>query len=674
MKLPSLLILIVLISTSSFSQNYKFGKVSKEELLEKVHPLEKDANAAILYREYKVYYTYTQGVGFSLNTEVFERIKIYDTKGYDWASKRVRVFNYNADREEISGLKGVTYTLEDGSVKKDKLRSDGIFEEQINNYYKGHSFTMPNLKPGCIIEYEYKISSPYNTIDDINLQYTIPVKKEFVEVKIPEYFIFRNYNNPQSDLNFKYDQDSKNVEVEIRGRSGLGTVGYRSNSDRQGGLGSSMATYKEMKYTLNTENIPALKKEKYVDNINNYRSKSIWELVMYNDPVDVPKRYSTDWDAVTKTIYEDDSFVNQLNKTSYFEEDVAAAISGIEAPLDKMNALLHLVKSKVQWNRGRGYFPEEGVKQAFNKGSGNSGDINLILISMLRSINLNANPVLLSTKDHGIPVFPTRFGFNYVVAAVEYNGKLYLMDATEPLSGINLLPERTRNWQGRLIRPDGTSNWIGLYPDYLSQKLTYVQAEIVGDLTQMKVRERLAGNYAMDYRKEFVNTSTEMQIDQVEKNGEEVIISDFEVKDLDNLKPNVTRSYSVESSTLLENINGDLYISPLLYFAQLENPFKAESRNYPIFFEYPKSNKYAITIKIPEGYKITSIPKGAKLQLADNKLSYTYLVQELGGNLQISVAFEINSPILIAEDYEFIKAFFDQMVEKEKEKVVLSKV
>ena len=61
------------------------------------------------------------------------------------------------------------------------------------------------------------------------------------------------------------------------------------------------------------------------------------------------------------------------------------------------------------------------------KGVGNSGDINLNLINMLNYAGLIANPILVSTKSHGIPLFPTLEGFNYVIAGVELNGSLYLL-------------------------------------------------------------------------------------------------------------------------------------------------------------------------------------------------------------------------------------------------------
>lgn len=41
--------------------------------------------------------------------------------------------------------------------------------------------------------------------------------------------------------------------------------------------------------------------------------------------------------------------------------------------------------------------------------------------------------------------------------------------------------------------------------------------------------------------------------------------------------------------------------------------------------------------------------------------------------IQLAVSLEINNPILVASDYQYLKETFGQIVEKETEKIVLSK-
>ena len=102
---------------ASFAQDYKFGKVSKEEILQKEHPVDPTAEAAILYREVHTNFEFSTSSGFYMVTDVFERVKMYTKKGFDWASKVVELYQGNSgSNDEISGLRGYTYYL-DGNDK-----------------------------------------------------------------------------------------------------------------------------------------------------------------------------------------------------------------------------------------------------------------------------------------------------------------------------------------------------------------------------------------------------------------------------------------------------------------------------------------------------------------------------------------------------------------------------
>ena len=675
MKYILFFLLVVLLSVTGFSQNYKYGKVSKEELAETENVLYPEANATVLYREHSCYFEYRQGEGFTLYTKVFERVKIYNNDGFDWANHSFSTYNYGSDREKIEGLKATTYNLDDGSISKDKLSKSAVFDERASSYYLRHKFTLPNIKAGSVIEYTYTVSSPFNRIKNIDLQYTIPIKKEVVEVKVPEYYVFRNYGNPQASLNFNYQSSSEEKKIEMRKRSGLGTANYDANRTRDKSSSiSSSVKYKENQFLLDETNIPPLKVEKYVDNINNYRAKSIWELALFNWPNEVPKTYTTDWGSVTKTIYERDTFVNELNKKDYFQSDLAEVLAGVTDPMEKAKRIYVFLKNKMSWNGDFGYYPNTGVKKAYKNGNGNVGDINLMLVSMLRSANLNANPVLISTKSHGIPVFPTLYGFNYVVAGLELSGKFYLMDGSSPSSDINLLPGRAMNWQGRLIKPDGTSAWVGLYPEFMSQDIVYAQAEIIGTELTANVRERLTGHFAKDYRFKYSDALLETQLEELQPGENIATYSNLEIKDLEYGKPFVNISFVANSGSIVEEINDDLYLSPMLFLANLENPFKADTRDYPIFFGFPQTKKYNITIKVPEGYQVTSLPVSSKASLGDDMGSYTYLIKESPGMIQLSVVLELKSPIMLSDDYGYVKGMFSEIIEKENEKIILSKI
>src|SRR5690606_38322376 len=107
----------------------------------------------------------------------------------------------------------------------------------------------------------------------------------------------------------------------------------------------------------------------------------------------------------------------------------------------------------------------------------------LLLTIMLRQAGFNANPVLMSTRDNGVPIIATRSGFNYVVSAIEISDGIILLDATNLFAPPNILPERALNWQGRIVREHGSSTWVNLQPNDNSKEIISLNIKLNNDLS-----------------------------------------------------------------------------------------------------------------------------------------------------------------------------------------------
>ncbi len=210
MRLKFYLIAFLLVGGAMQAQNYKFGKVSKEEIEETEYPTNKDADAAILYKKQYTFYDYNSTTGLALITRYHYRIKLYNEEGFDWATVNLNGYISGSDEEKIYGIKGYTYNLEGDKIVEEKLRKEEIFDEEVSKYRKAVKFTMPSLKPGSVIEFEYEKRSPFLTsLDDTELQSTIPIKMMEVKVEIPEFFGFVSHYNQLASLFIPIDQTKK---------------------------------------------------------------------------------------------------------------------------------------------------------------------------------------------------------------------------------------------------------------------------------------------------------------------------------------------------------------------------------------------------------------------------------------------------------------------------------
>lgn len=677
--MKKLIVLAVLILTQTITaQNYKFGKVSEEELLEKAHPDYPEASAAILYSKKQVSFDYQQGKGFVQNNEVHQRIKIYTKDGFDYATKMISLYQgeRSTSSEDIIGLKAYTYNIEGGKINKDKLTKDGIFEEETSKYRRTTKFTMPNIKEGCVIEFEYTIQSQLYGIDDVTFQQLIPIKRMEFKIKTPEYFKYSKLLNPRASFIPTLEETKERGQIRYTSKSRSVAGSGAGRSVTQTNNSSHTIDYQADVLMANMDNIPPLKDEKYVDNLSNYQAKLIMELEEIAWPDEPIKYLSTSWEKVTKTIYDDSDFGDQLKKDNYYKDDLNALLSGVSATdLQQRAALIfNHVKSKVKWNEYYGYTAEQGLAKAYKQGSGNSGDINLMLTSMLRYAGLDANPVLVSTKSNGIPLIPTRSGFNYVISALRIDDSIILLDATRPFSTANILPTSALNWLGRLIKEDGNSDWVNLIPKMSSNESVSLNVKLNSDLSASgKVRHQFTNYQANRIRNKFHNHNTEEIIKSLEEDKGEIKISELELEHMYEINEPISESYSYSLNNAMEDIGGNLYVTPLLFLASEENPFKEDKRSYPIDFVYPIADKYMVNIMLPEGYTVESMPESVKYQFNGTDGEFTYLAKLNGNFIQLIVSLDLNKTLILPEEYEQFKEFYQLMIEKQTEQVVLKK-
>jgi hypothetical protein len=668
----SILLVFILSQFSFFAQDYKFGKVSKAELEERFYPLDSTADAAYLYKYRRTYFEYMQDEGgFKVITDYHMRIKIYSKDGFEKATQYFEYYKPDSgNKERISSLKANTFYLENGKVKKKKISKDAIFDEKRSKYRSVKKITMPNVIEGCILEIKYSLISPYGSIDDLRFQYDIPVKKLDYKIEVPEYYTFNKrfkgyyFITPnKSEINSKITLRFKNRDRRV---GALVTTGYSKET----------VDYKNKieKYIAN--NIPALKdNEPFVSSIHNYRGGVKYELTATRFPNTAPKVFSSTWKDIVKRVYNSPNFGSELNKTSYFKDDLTKVLNGTTNDNEKIMAIFNHVKSKVKWNDYKGKYTDKGVKKAYKEGVGNVADINLMLTSMLRVANLNAKPVLVSTRANGVPLFPTLDGFNYVIAMVEFtDGSYVLLDATEKYSSPNILPVRVLNWNGRKVEKDGTSSWVKLTSSKHALEDNYLSVKISDEgLVEGVLRSIYSNLKALNYRKNKNHLKEDILREQLEEKHT-IEIDEFKLLNKNKLLKTVVERIKFSSEDLVEEINGKLYIEPLLFFVNSTNPFKLEDRKFPVDFATPWKDVHRVSIQIPEGYKIEILPKNIAIRMLEDLGVFKFQTSQIGNKINTVCILQFNSAIIAPKYYAVLKGFYAKVVEKQSEKIVLVKI
>ncbi|MGH2667094.1 DUF3857 domain-containing protein [Flavobacterium sp.] len=661
--------ILLLSGLCSKAQTKELGKVTIEELKQKVHPKDTSAVAAVLLNIGKTSFEYRGDDGFEVVTEIITKIKIYKKEGYSHANQSVLYYTGGQASEKVEFSKAVTYNLVNGKVEKTKLGSEGEFIEKIDKYTSKKKISMPNIKEGSIIEYKVELRSPFITnFPNWQFQKEIPVDYSEYTTYIPEYFSYnvrhKGFVSPVTLKNGRVRNIPYTYQEKFAPGAGTGTP-QRINSTLE--FNESI-----VKYTV--EDVPALKDESYVNNINNYKTTIIHELAGTRYPNSPFENYATDWETVVKKIYNNEDFGAELNKTGYFEKDLDAILSGTTSLEEKVAVIFNYVKARMNWNEYYGYTCDAGVRKAYQEKTGNVAEINLMLTAMFRYAGLEANPVLLSTRSNGISLFPSRTAFNYVISGIELNNQVVLFDATDKNTLPNILPARDLNWFGRIIRKNGSSAEIDLMPKSNSKEVIYIMASLSPDGNASgKIRDQYFDYNAFFFRGQNNNIAKDSYVEKLEKRHQGLEITDYTVQNSNDLSKPVLEEYSFASNNSAEIIGDKMYFSPFLYLAMTENPFKQDSREYPIDFVFPHQDKYVININIPEGYAVETLPQSKSIGMPDELGNFRYNIANSGNQIQLVYTLDINQAIIGSEYYEVLKTFFKEVIMNQTEKIVLKK-
>jgi hypothetical protein len=658
MKFPLSLVLVtflLLSFTKINAQNYELDKVTIEELQEKVNTKVTTAPATILFKKGRTFFTYSSGRGFTANHVYEFKIKIYKNDGLSWANHKVSYYvGYgNLNDDNVSFTSAVTYNLENGAIVKTKIKREGVFNSKINKHWNQAAITLPNVKVGSIIEFKYVVKSENLVrLPDFDFQYDIPVAFFEYKTEIPEFFIYKTILIGQ--LNIK----TSNEIIESKQIFATG--------------------YKQINSLYTSENIPALKKEKFVDNISNHSGSIQNELERKRFPQEPIVDYTKTWEGVATSIYKNDSFGKEIKFKNYYSEDLKSLLLNANLPSERLNAIFKFVQNRMNWNKEKGYFVDKGVKKAYEAKTGNVAEINFILISMLQTAGIEVSPVLVSTIENGVPVFPNRTVFNYVIAAAEIDGKKILLDATSKFTAPNILPLNLLNWKGRLIKADGSSKEIDLIPENPSKDSYTITATINPDLRKIEgqIRIRRTDYSALQFRElKLSNNNQDAYLEKLENDLSKIEIQDYslENKNEDLSKP-VVEKFSFSFNNAYDVIDGKIFLKPLLFFTDTTNPFVQEERQMPIYFGYPDQNTYNVFFEIPNGYVVESMPKPIRIMTENKDASYVMNMITGENKIQIQVTKGINKAIFVATDYDMLKEFFQKIIASQNEKIILKKI
>ncbi|MFD1816791.1 Transglutaminase-like superfamily protein [Pseudarcicella hirudinis] len=650
----TLLILTIFIacktSGQSYPQDHPLTKpVSLEELQMKRYEKDTSASAVVLYDFGRA--NVIDGYGrYYIRYEYTKRIKIFKKSAYSQATFIIPAYySDNDNKEEISHVKGITYNLEDGQIRTYKLAKDSKFTVKEDFHNRTMTITLPQVKEGSVIEFSYVLESPYPYRPRIWLfQSDIPVMKSEYSFESPLNLSYRIVNQGLSYLK----EDDINEKKE--------------------------STY----YYWLAEDVPAFHDEPYINTSLNYLSMIHFELAEFMTVgMKAPKSFSRTWEDFDKALLKDKYFISAYD-SALFPADFVKSIKAINTTdtLQKAKAAYQLVRQSVGWN-GEITLKSDysSLGNVISNKTGNSAEINLLLIGLLRELGIAANPVVLSTRQNGNTWqdFPYLSRFNYVIAQINLDGKNILLDATSRHLNFGMLPAHCMNGSARLVA-EKNSRWIPIETQEKTIKVFQGGFDINVENTSVDGAIKISGlgYLAFELLESYAGLGKPKFSDILVKsqpNWESPVIEfkEFEYKSDTLTQPTIVIQTKIKDA--FTALDDKIFLNPMLTEGLKSNPLTNPKRNYPVDLTYLKEENFSVSFKIPEGYTVDEMPKSVKLSMPKDGARFSYILSTTDGIIYLNSKIQLKKAIYSPEEYPFLREFYAQIVAKHAEQIVLKK-
>jgi len=622
-----------------------FQLVSQEELKMTSEPLAPGAPAIILFREVD-----RDDRGQTAHEDNYLRIKILTEEGRKYADVEIPFFK--EDGNNVVNIKARTISP-DGTI----TNFDGkVFEKSIVKAkgvkYLAKTFTLPNVQVGSILEYYYTLDLSENLIYDSHWILSNELFTKHAK------FSFKAYTSPAADISVKWSWQ------------GLpsGSAPPQQGPDKV--------------IRLEVDNVPAFRTEDYMPPENELKSRVDFTYSGEAFEKD-PKKF---WTRQGRKL--NGSVESFTNKRKAMEEAVAQIVSPGDSPDMKVqkiyarvqqmrNTSYEVQKTEQEQKREKEKAPSN-VEEMWKRGYGNGVQLTWLFLALVRAAGIEAYPVMVSDRSNYFfrqdTMDANKLDTNVVL--VKINGKDLYCDPGAEFTPLGLLPWAETQVPGLQLDKNG-GTWIQtLTPDSSASRVerrATLSVSTKGDL-EGKLTITFTGLEAVRRRVEERNEDDAARKKFLEDQAKEYIpvASDVELTnkpDWSSSSPTLAAEYHMKIPGWLSSAGRRVLFPVGIFSATEKHVFDHAERVHPIYFEFPFEKIDDVTVTLPPGWQVGSLPPAQDQE--NNVISYIVKAEDSKQTLHLTRKLRIDFVFLDAKYYPTLRNFFQSVRKGDEQQVVL---
>ncbi|MFN0173038.1 MAG: DUF3857 domain-containing protein [Saprospiraceae bacterium] len=352
------------------------------------------------------------------------------------------------------------------------------------------------------------------------------------------------------------------------------------------------------------------------------------------------------------------------------------------SPLQKAQKIYEYIVKNISYSsvsfRQSAFVPQKASKVLQTK-LGDCKDLSTLYAAMAREAGLEANLVLLNTRDNGEQSLPLpAVDFNHCIVKVNVEGQAWYLELTNANLPFGSLPNYDLGSVALEIPFNGSGAKPGifqLYPDNRTRDYRHLAMDIVvvnQDLN-ISVSPTFSGAPTRGLRESYGTLNREKQIEGIQESLGGYFSNPVKVKEvsfgaLNELRD--TLQYHAQFNVRNEVIEiGELqtFRVPFYHTFLKADAFQEETRKFPInYWEYEDTDEYheEMNIEIPKGRQITEVPKDVTLSFEGIEYSLTF-TKKSPTSLHVVRHIKIKRSNIQAKDYAEFRIFVDKVLAAE---------
>jgi hypothetical protein len=625
-----------------------FQPVSPDELKMTAEPLAPGAPAIILYREVE-----RDDRGNTGHENDYYRIKILKEEGRKYADIEIPFFKENGSN--IVNVHARTIHP-DGSIANFEGKAfDKSIAKAKGLKYMAKTFTLPSVEVGSVIEYYY-------TLD------------------LSEHFIYDSHWILSEELFTKHAKFSLKPYT-----SDYIPIGVRWSWERLPAGTENPKEGPDHIIRLEASNIPAFQTEDYMPPEDELKSRVDFTYSDESPGKDAAQFWKN---RGKKYNGEVESFISK-------RKAMEAAVAQIVSPSDTPEMKLQKIYARVQQLRNTSFEVQKtaqeqkrdkekdpaNVEDVWKRGYGDGIELTWLFLGLARAAGFDASGVMVSERSKYFfnPNLMDPHKLNSNVIVVKLNGKDVFCDPGIPFTPFGLLTWSETGVQGLRLDKDG-GTWIQTpVPESSASKIARtanLTLSETGDL-EGKLTITFTGLEAMGRRLQERNEDDADRKKFLEDEAKQYVPAAIEVEltnkpEWTSAAPSLTAEYKLKIPGWVSGAGRRALLPVGIFSATEKNVFDHTERVHPIYFEFPSQKIDDVSITLPLGWQVSSLPSA---QDKDAKVvRYIMKAENDKSTVHLNRVLNLDLLLLEAKYYPALRNFFQVVRTGDEEQVVLQPI